>query len=1073
MPSVGTGGQRTANASLSNKKIEIEGECSVKNLRLSVLCLLALLSARCVCAQTENAAITGRITDPTKAVVIGAQVVLINTATNARYEGGTNSAGSYVISAIPPGSYRAEVGKPGFKTIVVTGILLHVQDTVELNFEMALGAVSESVTVTAGEVNVNTTDASVGTLIDRQLVQNIPLNGRSFQTLILLAPGVALTPANYSSQGQFSVNGQRSASNYFSIDGVSANIGVDNGFGTVQSVGGALPGFATNGGTNSLVSVDAMQEFQIQTSTFAPEFGRTPGGQVSIVTRSGTNQFHGTAFEYFRNDVLDANDWFNSAAGLKKPAERQNDFGGVVGGPIIKDRTFFFFSYEGLRLRQPQSGIETVPNAASRQNAAVGIQPLLNAYPLPNGTDFGNGTAQFTGSFSAPTTLNATSLRLDHNINAKLVLFGRYNYAPSNSSTRAVFGVLSDLSPYAATTQTLTLGTTWILNNGATNEFRFNYSRGKGSSGDIQDNFGGATPPPDSLLFPSPLTPPHRSFYFSISNFGFGGTGPTASNAQHQLNFTDSYSFLTGRHHLKLGTDIRRISTLSNPYNYNEQFYWFDLPSALTGISPLAIVGSFQSVWLAAHNYSFYVQDTWKTSSRLTLTFGVRWDINPAPRAENGLNLLAFDSFSNLADLAAAAPGKPVYNTTYDNFAPRIGGAYQLSQRSGWETVLRGGWGIFYDLGTGIIGSESANAPFAGTNQFSGVPFPFNAQQAAPPALNTSSPFTTQVVAANPHLVLPRTYEWNATFEQSLGKNQVLSLSYVGALGRDLLREDFAVAPNANFASYVGIINTGGNSSYDALQLQFRRHIARGFEALGSYTYSHAIDTSSVDANGATSNTLITNPNDNRGSSDFDIRHNFTGAFVYNIPIPHLSSAAKAILENWGVDAFFTARSAIPVDLKTGQSFGLATANSGGMVRPDLVLGQPLYLSDPHVPGGRRFNPLAFTNVPVDANGFAARQGTLGRNVLRGFGVTQLDFGIHRQFNLTEALALRFQGEFFNIFNHPNFGTVDNCLCGYPGLFGQATSTLAHSLGSQGTGFSPLYQIGGPRSIQLALKLIF
>ena len=233
---------------------------------------------------------------------------------------------------------------------------------------------------------INTTDGSVSTVVDQTFVKNMPLNGRSFQTLINLSPGVVAIPSNPENGGQFSVNGQRGSSNYWMVDGVSANVGIGvttSGSGTGNGLGGALGSFSVLGGTNSLVSVDSMEEFRIQTSTYAPEFGRTPGGQISIVTRSGTNQFHGTIFDYFRNDILDANNWFNTSITppLPKAKERQNDFGGTVGGPILKNRTFFFFSYEGLRLRLPQTALATVPDIAARQSAVPVMQPFLNAFP--------------------------------------------------------------------------------------------------------------------------------------------------------------------------------------------------------------------------------------------------------------------------------------------------------------------------------------------------------------------------------------------------------------------------------------------------------------------------------------------------------------------------------------------------------------------------------------------------------------------------------------------------------------------------------------------------------------------
>ena len=304
-------------------------------------------------AQSTDASITGRVTDPSKALIAEAEVTAVNAGTNFPYKTKTNASGEYYLTNLPPGRYRLDIEKTGFKRLIEPDITLHVQDAIELSFELTLGSASETITVEAGTPLVNTESATVSTVIDRTFVENLPLNGRSFQTLIMLTPGVVVTTTAAYDQGQFSVNGQRADANYFTVDGVSANFGVTGYPPLMQSAGGGLPSLSALGGTNSLVSADAMQEFRIQTSSFAPEFGRTPGGQISIATRSGTNAFHGTLFDYFRNSVLDANDWFSDFNDLPKPEERQNDFGGVFGGPIIKDKTFFFVSYEGLRLRQP------------------------------------------------------------------------------------------------------------------------------------------------------------------------------------------------------------------------------------------------------------------------------------------------------------------------------------------------------------------------------------------------------------------------------------------------------------------------------------------------------------------------------------------------------------------------------------------------------------------------------------------------------------------------------------------------------------------------------------------------
>jgi hypothetical protein len=418
-----------------------------------------------VLAQSTSASLTGQVTDPSKARIADAKIDAIGTTTNASYETTTNGAGKYYLPSLPPGTYRIEVEKAGFKKLIRPDVILHVQDILEINFEMPVGSATETVNVTGGTPLVDTESATVSTVIDRDFVDNLPLNGRTFQPLIMLTPGVVVTQTSYEDQGQFSVNGQRADGNYFTVDGVSANFGVTGYFPLLQAAGGGLPALSASGGTNSLVSVDAMQEFRVQTSSFAPEFGRTPGGQISVATRSGTNDFHGTLFEYFRNSVLDANDWFADLNHLEKPAERQNDFGGVLGGPIIRDHTFFFFSYEGLRLRLPSTQETVVPDSPSREQAqtmGLTILPYLNAFPIANGAELGGGLAQFDATFTNPSSLDATSIRIDHAVSSRVTLFGRYDYSPSSVAQRGAFpapdAVLSTTENEASTVQTLTIG---------------------------------------------------------------------------------------------------------------------------------------------------------------------------------------------------------------------------------------------------------------------------------------------------------------------------------------------------------------------------------------------------------------------------------------------------------------------------------------------------------------------------------------------------------------------------------------------------------------------------------------
>jgi hypothetical protein len=1093
--------------------------------------LIALLACFLLCsfpgavsnnvyAQSATATLSGVVIDENGAVISGANIAVISVAQGFQRTADTNEEGSFVVSLLPPGNYTVKAEHEGFTPAEFRDVVLNVNDQRTIKITLKVGKLaSQTVNVLDSPTLIDESSA-VGTTVDRQFVKNMPLNGRSVQPLINLSPGVVLTKASSTEGGQFSVNGQRANANYFTVDGVSANIGVSVGTAPFQASTGSLPGLAVSGGTNNLVSIDALEEFKIQTSSYAAEFGRTPGAQVQLLTRAGTNKFHGSLYEYFRNEAFDSNDWFNNARKLAKPATRQSDFGFVLGGPVLlprfgeggrqpgfngKNSTFFFLSYEGLRLRLPQSRSVDVPSLQAREAAPAGIKSILNGYPLPNGPNrIGangqpNGWAVFNASYSNPLDLDATSIRIDHTANSRLAFFGRYNYSPSSVIERgqSTSFTVNTLSHFSITTQTLTGGATMSFSPHVIGEIRLNYSKNTGRTFFDVDDFGGAVVPPDSLLFrqgASSGTDLSQIFFVNTLNTSIA-VGTSAENLQRQFNAVSNLSVIASSHQFKFGIDYRRLTPVIQPQNYSilVQFNGIGTPGAATQPVGAALTGAIQGAVVRASsgsrfplftNLSLYGQDNWNVRRRLTLSYGLRWELNLPATETSGQSAATVIGLNNPATATIATPGTPLWNTSYTNFAPRVGITYQLFQKSGRETVIRAGGGIFYDLGYGSIANAFGSAyPFVTTRNIGNVPYPLSAANAAPSA----SPTITALHVFEPDIKTPRTYQWNFAVEQSLGQNQTLTASYVAAVGRELLRLDTiwgtqfggtlnpAVFP---VTAQVVVARNTATSDYHSLQAQFQRRLTKGLQALASYTWGHSIDIASNDSFNVNTPAARIDPHIDRGSSDFDVRHSFNSAVTYDIPSLLKNHEGKAIFRDWSVDALFTARSATPVNV----TYSIVTPGTGGpaSVRPDLVEGIPLYIDDPTAPGGRRFNNTRVT-IPGNPNPqigpflrpFPARQGSLGRNVLRGFPVYQLDLGFRRQFNFTERLNLQFKTEFFNIFNHPNFGDPDGLLAS--STFGFSTAMLGRSLGNGGIlgGFNPLYQIGGPRSIQFSLKLGF
>jgi len=1038
---------------------------------MSCFLTLLLTISTSLFAQTERAGISGRITDPNGAVVPHAVVEAIQNDTNVKTTTETNADGLYYLAALRPGSYRIVVSKDGFQQVIQANVLLHVQDELTLNFALRIGSVNETVTITAEPQLMNTTDAAVSTVIDRQFVANLPLNGRSFNMLLQLTPGVVIAPSGASTNGlggdapgQFSVGGQRSDANNFTVDGVSANFGTSpaSSLDLGQSGLGGIQALSALGGTSSLVSVDALEEFRIETSSFSPEFGRSPGGQVLLTTRSGTNQLHGGVFEYFRNDVFDANDWFaNTLPGSPHAPERHNDFGTFVGGPIWKDKTFFFFSYEGARLRLPNSRRNMVPSTFARSSASAALAPFLNIYPQPNGQAASPTalTAPFTAVWSDQGTLNATSLRIDHNFNDRFSVFARYNYAPSQLVTRSVGLNVVDTIP--GNVQTGTVGINMFFGQ-ISNTIRANYStQGAGNSHRL-DSFGGAVPPSSSLFLGT--SPADASFiFFNLSGVTLRD-GSNVENRTKQFNIVDTLAASTGSHALKFGVDYRLLDFDAN-LNHDTVFYSPGTVAQLlaSGMSRRLRVTTFAEGQLRSQALSLFAQDTWKLNTRLTLTYGIRWELAPPPTALSGTVLAAWSNTDNPAQIAIQPAGTPLWKTTYGNFAPRLGLAYRLTDAG--DLVLRAGGGIFYDLGSGAASELINEWPNRAAKVTFNVPLPISSLTPYLPAPSAfqppygGGPGYFSGFASN--LKLPRSYQWNLALEKSFAGRQVLSATYVGQSGSDLLRSEALVQPNANFApnSELLLTNNSAHSNYHAVQLQYRRALTRGVQALFNYTWSHSIDNSSADNAAFFSNTLVPlSQHGDKGNSDFDVRHSVSGAVTYSIPSPRTFKPLQYVTQGWSIDGIVVARSGIPFNALLGLES--VDPNVNVFSRPDRVPGQPVWVSAPSAPGGKMLNVNAFSAPsPI-------RQGTEGRNDIPGFGFTQLDLSLGRKFQFTERFNLQFRADAFNVFNHPNF---TNPVGLYE--FGEIQSSMMLNRGLGG--LNPLFQEGGPRSLQLSLKLTF
>ena len=1031
-----------------------------------LLCLLAITAT----AQ-EYATLSGYAVDQKDGAIPAAAVTLTHLRRGSTRNTTTNATGIYLFDSVEPGDYSLTVKKENFATYRIDLITLQARDRKSVRVQLEIATTTTTVTIVARSEGV-TSDSSGGAVLEQDFLKHLPVNGRNVSALMQTAPGVVTGGPG----GGINVNGLRANTNYFMLDGVSLSGSTPVGGGGLRGVGGGGapggggPGGGVGGsGAADLLSLDSLQEIRIQTSAFAPEFGRTPGAQVTMSSRGGTNDFHGSLYEYWRNHNLNANDWFANREGFARGRMSQHQLGATFGGKVISNKTFFFLSGEVLRLRAPDTAVVSVPDLTTRRSARANLRPYLNAFPIPNGPRLDGGAAQFSAVFTNPQNRESWGARLDHSLNKRNSIFFRYNFTPGNSVQRAsTFVSPNTLTVQDSKSQSATVSLTTAINPYSTNDLRVNYSRTSFRNDGAMDNFGGAVPLTDAQVFPRNITSAIGSYTLSILGASSLSLSQHSRNDQTQINIVDSLTMIAGTHAYKMGVDLRTIAaTTFNPiYSVNAVFNGLSGQdnSFLTGSASTAVISSsLPAVYPSTMNWSYYLQDTWRVDDATTISYGVRWDVNPAPTTRQGPRPLALAS--NRTDRVTQSEG--LYNTRWTDLAPRVGISHQLSNEKGKELMFRGGFGFFYDLGYGTSLAAFSGAPYVNARTLTGAPFPLTAGDLTSPVLPPSKPYN-QIGAAERNLQSPRTMQWNATLERSLGFGQVFSLGYVGTSGSRLLRTETRVSFSDDF-DLLRVATNGAASSYHGLQAQLRRRLGDRLLLQGSYTWSHSIDTASNDTGfGGGFATLFTSE---RGNSDYDLRHNLNVSGSYLLPSTK-APALKWLTNGWWSDFVFSARTGLSFDI-----LGLTSASSNStattpgrrglfaQVRPNYN-GKPVWISDSSAPGGRRLNKDAF----VAPSGFG--QGSLGRNSIGGYRATQLDLTVRREIKLGEQRALHLSVQGFNLSNHPNFS---NPAPNEGANLASSNFGITNRMLNQGFGggLGSIYRSGGPRSLQVSMRFQF
>jgi hypothetical protein len=1061
-------------------------------MKVRTVCLLILFlplvsprfSAR---AQTHLGSIRGTLTDASAAALPNVPIKLVQTETNESRSVRTGDEGEFTVSALPPGTYRLEVEQKGYKKYSRLATL-QVNQALRLDISLEVGLISEELVVTAPETALRKDSPVLGTVIENRQITNLPLDGRNFLELGLLVPGAAPSAQGSASSVRgdfaFSVNGAREDSNSFLLDGVY------NFDPKLNSVGVNPP-------------VDAIREFELLTSSYDASFGRNVGAQVNVVLKSGSNSFHGAGYEFFRNGALDARNFF-APADQAAPKYQRNQFGFAAGGPVIRNRTFFFVDYEGSRAREGITRVTNVPTLAERigdfsqslfrapinpftQQPFTGnkipdffISPIGRAiaalYPAPN------RNVPFENFVSSPTLRDRNDhfdARLEHSLSKSSALAARYSFADrdlfepfTGPNFPAVQGY-GDNVPRRA--QNFLISETHVLTASLVNEARFAFSRV--SAAVIQE--GAGTSVNHQVGLPE-LSKNPRDFGLSFTTItGFSPLGHEYNNPQesatNMFQVLDGASYTRGKHLLKFGFDFRAVQQNAFRDVQSRGFLTFSSQVPITGnaladllLGLPAVTGGARldnAQHLRTESYGFYANDSFRIRPNLTISAGVRYEFNSPPVDAFDRANLYNPATGNLTAVGTNGIPRSGYSSDKNNWAPRIGLAWTLGNKG--DTVLRAGYGVYYDQSS-LAPSEGLyfNPPYFDFNLFFSLPgLPLTLNDPFPSFF--PFPLPKSAFAFQSDLRTAYSQQWSVGIQQALGKSRVLEVAYVGSKGTKLITaRDINqprpspvspnLRPNPRFDD-ITFEESSANSNYNSLQVRFQQRLVSGLSILSSYTWSKSIDNASSFFSSAGDPNF---PQDSfntageRGRSNFDVRHRLSLSYGYDFPCGKSrtfianSGFLSTLLAGWQTFGILSLQSGRPFTVALlsdidNSNTGRSTLGFGANDRPNVVGKAELSEGTPE----RWFNTSAFAFPAFGSFGDA------GRNILDGPGFANFNMSLMKTTRLREGLDLQLRAEAFNLFNHPNFNLPDNFL-GSP-TFGRILSA------------------GSPRHIQFGAKLLF